>query len=144
MTLYAVVNTETSEISTYTSFAVAVEKARGIGLWASILECTVTCGGTATHREFNAEGHEISSAISEMRTPLKPFTSSHEYLRVAQLENDDRLFPVTAAIRRVFDPIRKVVTGDPALLIEMRRLGLVSDTGHLTAIGVSLWNHMHS
>jgi hypothetical protein len=51
---------------------------------------------------------------------------------------------MTAAIRRIFDPITKVVTGDPVLLLEMRRLGLVSDTGHLTPIGVSLWNHMHS
>ena len=80
----------------------------------------------------------------ERRTPLKPFTSSHEYLRIAAIENDDRLYPMTAAIRRIFDPITKVVTGDPVLLLEMRRLGLVSDTGHLTPIGVSLWNHMHS
>ena len=66
MTRYTVVNCETAETSTHTSFAVAVERARGIGLWASILERTAT-RRAVTHREYNAEGCEISSTISETK-----------------------------------------------------------------------------
>jgi len=66
MTRYTVVNCETAETSTHTSFAVAVRKARSIGHWASILERTAT-RRMVTHREFNEEGREISCTFSETK-----------------------------------------------------------------------------
>jgi len=55
---------------------------------------------------------------------------------------------MTAAIHNVFDnvfdPIRKPVVGTPELLQEMRRLGLIDDTCHLSPIGVDVWNGIHS